>query len=64
LGCNVKVAVAMSLEISMPELAPAAPAMVPVFPRAVSNSDRLDSDSMPVLKVAKTFNNSKEGAAI
>jgi hypothetical protein len=64
LGSNVKVAAAMSSEISTPEIAPAA-AMVPVFPRAVSNSDReLDSDSMPVLKVTKTFNNSKEGAAI
>jgi hypothetical protein len=40
----------------------AALAMVPVFPRAASNSDRLDSASTPALKVTKIFSNYKEGA--
>jgi hypothetical protein len=35
---------------------------VPVFPRAASNSDRLDSVSTPALKVTKTFSIFKEGA--
>jgi hypothetical protein len=64
LDSNVKVAAAISSETSTLKIARAAPAMVSVFPRAVSNSDRLDSVSMSVLKVTKAFNFSKEGAAI
>jgi hypothetical protein len=64
LGSNVKAAATLSLDPSTLEIARAAPAMVPIFPRAGFNSDRLDSASTPALKVTKTFSFPKVGAAV
>jgi hypothetical protein len=62
LDSNVKVAAALSSETSTLVIARAAPAMVPVFPRAASNLDRLASASTLALKVTKTLSIYMEGA--
>jgi hypothetical protein len=59
---NDKEAATPSSEISTLGTAREAPAMVPVFPRATSNSVRLDSASTPALKVTKVLSKFKEGA--